>query len=32
MAVGCVPLLIGIRGVLRARESLSWPTVAGRIV
>lgn len=32
MAIGCVPLVMGIRQVQRARESLSWPTVEGRIV
>lgn len=32
MAVGLVPLVMGIREVQRARESLSWPTVEGRIV
>ncbi|MEO8498059.1 MAG: DUF3592 domain-containing protein, partial [Planctomycetota bacterium] len=32
MAVGCVPLVLGIRGVQRARQSLAWPVVDGRIV
>ncbi|HRX83289.1 MAG TPA: DUF3592 domain-containing protein, partial [Pirellulaceae bacterium] len=32
MAVGLVPLVMGIREVQRARESLSWPTVEGRVV
>lgn len=32
MGIGCVPLVLGIRGVQQARATLAWPTVEGRIV
>ena len=31
MAIGCVPLWLGIQGVLEARASLSWPKAEGSI-
>lgn len=31
IAIGCVPLYLGIQGIREAHESVSWPTVPGRI-
>ena len=31
VAIGCVPLYLGIQGIREAHESVSWPTVPGRI-
>ncbi|MCA9129673.1 MAG: DUF3592 domain-containing protein [Planctomycetales bacterium] len=32
VAVGAVPLAMGVRGILRARQTLQWPTTEGRIL